>query len=350
MDAVFDWLYRAFVLGQLRFYNWLPAILLLGLPAILWAYFVFQKKRRWRVSYPITSVLARIPRVVRVRRPSRHLPMVLRLLVLALVVLAAMRPQMGKTHEKIRTQGVDIMLTLDISPSMMAQDFKPNRAEAAKVVLADFVRRNQNDRMGLVVFSGMAFTQCPMTTDTAILEEFVNQVQLGDVLESGTAIGDAIVTSVARFPDEHVPSKVMILLTDGEHNIGRFDPMTAARIANRMGVRIYTIGVGSRKPTPIPDPYAPGEYLRQFGELVYTRLDEETLKDVASLTGGRYYRAEDENALAAIYREIGQLETHEIESVKYTTYTDLFQWVVGTALVFLALELITRHLWGRVLP
>jgi Ca-activated chloride channel family protein len=201
------------------------------------------------------------------------------------------------------------------------------------------------------VFSGKAFTQCPLTTDTSILEEFISQVKIGDVLESGTAIGDAILTSVARFPDSEVPSRIMILLTDGEHNFGEFDPVTAARIAARVGVRIYTIGVGSKGGSPIPDPNEPGSFMRDmYGRVLYTKLDEETLRDVASLTGGRYYRAEDETALARIYDEIGRLETHEIESHRYTTYSELFQYVVAAALVLLALELVSRYAWGRVLP
>ena len=351
MEAIQDWIYRAFYAGQLRMYYYLPAVLLVAIPAIVWTYIVFQRKCRWRIRYPITSTLAMIPRIKRVHRPSRHFPLIFRLLVIALVVLAAMRPQMGKTREQITTHGIDIMLTLDISASMLAQDFEPNRIEAAKSVLADFVRRNQNDRMGLVVFSGMAFTQCPLTTDTAILGEFIQQVDVGDVLQSGTAIGDAIVTAVARFPDPDVPSRILILLTDGEHNVGEFDPQTAARIANRVGVRIYTIGVGSREATPIPDPTSPGSYMRDYwGRLVYTRLDEETLRDVARLTGGRYYRAEDENALARIYDEIGRLETHEIESQRYTTYTDLFQYVLGAALLIMVFEIVSRQVWGRVLP
>lgn len=351
MDALIDWIYRAFYADQLRLYYWMPAALLVAIPAILWAYYVFQRRRRWRIRYPVTSTVARIPQARRVGRFSRHFPVILRILVIALVILAAMRPQMGKTRERITTHGVDIMLTLDISPSMMAEDFEPNRAEAAKEVLKDFVRRNQNDRIGLVVFAGMAFTQCPLTTDTAILEEFIDQVQIGDVLQSGTAIGDAIVTATAKFPDPEVVSRVMILLTDGEHNVGEFNPETAARIANRMGVRIYTIGVGSREGTPIPDPNAPGQYVRDYwGRLVYTSLDEETLRQVASLTGGRYYRAEDEDALARIYEEIGRLETHEIESHRYTTFTDLFQYVLGAALVMIMLEMIVRQKWGRVLP
>ena len=350
MDIFYDWFYRAFVLGQFRFYNWLPSVLLVSVPIIIWTYIAFQKNRRWRLSYPITGILRDIPKVSKVQRPSRHLPFLFRLLVIALIVMAAMRPQMGKTREEIKTQGIDIMLTLDISPSMMAEDFRPNRVEAAKQVLADFVRRNVNDRMGLVVFSGMAFTQCPMTSDTLILEEFINQVQIGDVLEGGTAIGDAIITSVARFPDENVPSKVMVLTTDGEHNIGTYDPIFASRVANRKGVRIYTIGVGGPVPVTIPDPTFPGGVLMDQGQIVYTKLDEETLRDVASLTGGRYFRAEDEQALADIYDEIAQLETHEIEQNRYTTYTEAFQWVLAAALILLGIEFVSRQIWGRALP
>jgi Ca-activated chloride channel family protein len=190
-----------------------------------------------------------------------------------------------------------------------------------------------------------------MTTDTVILEEFISQVTIGDVTEYGTAIGDAILTGVARFPDEDVVSKVMILLTDGESNMGQYDPLTAARIAARDGVRIYTIGVGDPAGVPIPNPNRPGEFLRDWsGRLVYTTLDEAVLTDIARVTGGRYYRAEDETALARIYDEIGQLETHEIESHRYTTFTDLFQWLLGAALILMVLELVSRGIWGRVLP
>ena len=351
METLSDIFYRGLLSGQLRFYYMLPAILLVAVPLILWAYFAFLKTRRWRVKYPVTSALARIPRVQRIRRPSRHLPVLLRVLVLILVILAAMRPQMGMTQEKSTTEGIDIMLTLDISPSMLAQDFRPNRVEAAKEVLANFVRQNQNDRIGLVVFAGMAFTQCPLTTDTAILSEFIEQIEPGDVLQDGTAIGEAIVTSVARFPDQEIPGRIVILLTDGEHNWGQYNPDTAARIAARMGVRIYTIGVGGIDPEPIPDPTRPGSYIRNmYGQLVYTKLDEDTLRDVASLTGGRYYRATDETALERIYTEIAELETHEIESHKYTSYNELFQYVLGAALGFFFLELISKHIWGRVLP
>jgi Ca-activated chloride channel family protein len=351
METLRDIFFRGLISGQLKFAYWLPSLLLFAIPAIIGVYFAFLRSRRWRIRYPVTSILAQIPRVKRIRRPSRHLPLLLRLLVIALVVLAAMRPQMGKTQEKTTTRGVDIVLTLDISPSMMATDFTPNRAEAAKEVLRKFVMRNQNDRIGLVVFSGMAFTQCPMTADTAILEEFIEQVKIGDVLQDGTAIGEAIVTSVARFPDPDVPSKVIILTTDGEHNMPGYDPQTAARIAARQGVRIYTIGVGGLEPAPIPDPTNPGTFLRNiYGEVVKTRLDEDTLRDVANLTGGRYYRATDETALGQIYDEISQLETHEIESRRYTTYTELFQYALGAALILLVLELISRFTWGRVLP
>ena len=351
MDALYDWFYRAFVLGQFRFYDWMPGVLAIAIPAIIWAYILYQRRRKWHVTYSVTGILSSLPSVSRARRPSRHLAFIFRALVLLLIIMSAMRPQMGKTREEIKTHGIDIILTLDISPSMLAEDFSPNRLEAAKVVLADFVRQNQNDRMAFVVFAGKAFTQCPMTSDTLILEEFITQTQEGDIIEAGTAIGDAMMLSVARFPDEDVPGKVMILLTDGEHNMGSYDPEFAARVANRMGVRIYTIGVGSRGGAPIPDPNNSGGVLRlPNGQPVMTSLDEEPLRDVASLTGGRYFRAEDEEALAAIYAEIAQLETHEIESSRFTTYTDLFQYLIWAALLLMLFELLATHFWGRVLP
>ena len=350
MHDFLDLLYRAFIAGQMRFFFHLPAVLLLAIPAIIWAYFGFQKNRRWRVKYPIASVLAKIPAVKRLRRPSRHLPLIIRLLVIALVIAAAMRPQMGKTRETVKTQGIDIMLTLDISPSMLADDFRPTRVDAAKDVLTRFVQKNQNDRMGLVVFSGMAFTQCPMTADTAILQEFISQVKVGDVLQEGTAIGDAMLTAVSRFPDPNVPSRVIILTTDGENNVGTYDPLFAARVANRVGIKIYTIGVGSQTGRPIPDPSHPGQYITDRGIVMMTRLDEASLRDIASLTGGAYFRAEDENALASIYDQIGRLEKHEIESHRFTVYSELYQYVLGAALLLLLFELGSRFIWGKVLP
>jgi len=351
MGIIQDWIYRALVLDQLRFYYQLPAILFLSIPLILWIYIAYRRRRAWRIRYSVASLANKIPRVKRRWMPSRHLPLIFRLLVLSLIILAAMRPQMGKTHERITTQGIDIMMVLDISPSMLAEDFQPNRLEAAKEVLADFVGRNQNDRIGLVVFSGMAFTQCPITTDTVILEEFIMQIQIGDILEGGTAIGDAILTGVSRLREKDVPSRVMILLTDGEHNWGEYDPETSARIAAREGIRIYTIGVGSYDPTPIPDPEHPGQYLRNYyGGLLYTEIDEDSLQQIADLTGGRYYRAEDEEALANIYEEIGQLETTDIESYRYVTYSEIFQVFLILALILLALELVARFIWGRVIP
>jgi Ca-activated chloride channel family protein len=350
MHSILDFIHNAFVAGQMRFFFHLPAVLFLAIPAIIWAYFGFQKNRRWRIKYPIGSMLGKIPAVRRLRRPSRHLPLIIRLVVISLVIVAAMRPQMGKTRETVKTQGIDIMLTLDISPSMLADDFKPTRVDAAKDVLTKFVARNQNDRMGLVVFSGMAFTQCPMTADTAILEDFISQVKVGDVLQDGTAIGDAILTAVSRFPDPNVPSRVIILTTDGENNVGQYDPMFAAKVANRVGVKIYTIGVGSPSGMPIPDPSHPGQYLVNNGMVMMTRLDEDSLRDIANLTGGAYFRAADENALAQIYDKIGKLEKHEIESHKYTVYSELYQYVLGAALIFLLFELGSRFIWGKVLP
>jgi Ca-activated chloride channel homolog len=350
MHNILDFLYRAFVAGQLRFFFHLPAVLFLAIPAIVWAYFGFLKNRRWRIKYPVAPILAKIPAVKRLRKPSRHLPLIIRLLVITLVIFAAMRPQMGKTRETVKTQGIDIMLTLDISPSMLAADFLPTRVDAAKDVLTKFVQKNQTDRMGLVVFSGMAFTQCPMTSDTAILEEFISQVKVGDVLQDGTAIGDAILTSVSRFPDPDAPSRIIILTTDGENNVGQYDPMFAARVANRVGIKIYTIGVGSQKGIPIPDPSKPGQYITDRGVVMMTKLDEASLRDIANLTGGTYFRAEDNNALAAIYDEISRLEKHEIESHRFIVYSELYQYVLGAALVCLLLELLSRFVWGKVLP
>jgi Ca-activated chloride channel family protein len=230
------------------------------------------------------------------------------------------------------TEGIDIVLLLDVSGSMVAEDFTPNRIGAAKQVAEDFIDGRQNDRIGLVIFSGVSFTQCPLTTDYGVLKNLLHQVKNGMVVD-GTAIGMAIANGVNRLKDSKAKSKVMILLTDGVNNRGEIDPITAAKIAATYGVRIYTVGVGAQgeAPYPVQTPFG----IRR--QLIPVDLDEKGLSTIAEMTGGKYFRATDNDKLKAIYKEIDKLERTKIEVTAYKRYTELFNtWLMlGFACVLL---------------
>ncbi len=293
------------------------------------------------------SLLARRPRIrfssldrVRGARPSsrriaRHLEAVLRLVAVTLLLLALARPQAGARDVRVTTEGVDILIALDVSGSMQAIDFEPNnRLEAAKIVAADFIRGRQSDRLGLVIFAGISFVQCPLTLDYDVLISLMDDVQIG-MVEDGTAIGMAIVNCVNRLKESDAESKVAILLTDGVNNTGRIDPATAAQLAKTVGLRFYTIGVGQRGEAlfPVQDPVFGRRLVRQK-----TEIDEETLMRIADETGGRYFRATDTDALRAIFEEIGEMERTKIESTEYINYSDLFAWFLLPGALVLLIE------------
>jgi Ca-activated chloride channel family protein len=257
------------------------------------------------------------------------------------------RPQSGEKGEEILTEGVDIILAIDVSSSMKAEDFKPkNRLHVAKQVVADFIRGRKNDRLGMVVFAAKSFTQCPLTLDYGILLSFLDQIDIG-MIEDGTAIGMALATCVNRLRDSDAKSKVVILLTDGINNRGEIDPITAAKTAKAMGVKIYTIGAGKRGSAlyPVDDPIFGRRYVRMPVE-----IDEETLQEIARLTGGRYYRATDGEALANIYREIGEMEKTEIKTKEYIRYTELFWYFLLPAMVLLGAEIVLANTRFRKIP
>ena len=261
----------------------------------------------------------------------RHVPFWLRNLALTAFIIAFARPQSGVTGEDVRTEGIDILMVLDLSSSMLAEDLEPNRIEAAKRAASEFVKGRRNDRIGLVVFAGQAYTQCPLTLDYQILESLLTDLEVG-LIEDGTAIGMGLATAVNRLGESEARSKVVILLTDGRNNRGEIDPVTAAQLAQTLGLRVYSIAVGTHGEArfPIDDPVFGRRYVRMRVE-----IDEETLKKVADLTGGRYFRATDSDSLQEIYREIDQLEKTEIEVEKYTRYGELFPYplALGFALV-----------------
>lgn len=280
-------------------------------------------------------------------RQLRHSLFVLRLLAVALLIIAFARPQSGQKESEVQTEGVDIILAMDISSSMLAEDFKPkNRLEAAKVVAADFIKGRQNDRIGLVVFAAQSFTQCPLTLDYGIVLRFLEEIKTG-MIDDGTAIGMAIGNCVNRLKDSKAKSKVVILLTDGQNNRGELDPVTAAKVAQAFKIRIYTIGAGKRGEAlyPVDNPVFGRSYQR-----VRVEIDEELLTQVADITGGQYFRATDETSLEQIYAEIGEMEKTKIEVKEYTRYSEMFLPYALAALILLLLEIVLANTKFRKIP
>ena len=275
----------------------------------------------------------------------RHVPFILRMIVIALLVVGFARPRSASENETRFTEGIDIAMLLDISGSMLAEDFKPNRIEAAKQVAADFIDGRVTDRIGLVIFAGQSFTQCPMTTDYRVLKNLLRQVKPG-MVEDGTAIGLAIAQGVNRLKDSKAKSKVMILLTDGVNNKGEIDPITAAQIAETFGIRIYTIGVGTigEAPYPVQTPFG----IRY--QNVPVDVDEKTLQQIAIMTKGQYFRATNNRSLKAIYDEIDDMEKTRIEVKSYRSYSELFYGWVFAGVGALILEFALSGTLLRKLP
>ena len=281
-------------------------------------------------------------------RKYRHILFVLRVIAVGLLIVAFARPQSGSTEEEIITEGIDIVLAMDISSSMKAEDLARgrNRLDVAKEVAKEFIGGRNNDRIGMVVFSGKSFTQCPLTLDYGILLNFLDQIYIG-MVEDGTAIGMAIANCVNRLRDSKAKSKVVILLTDGRNNRGELDPITAANVAETMGVRIYTIGAGKRgkAPYPIDDPFLGRRY-----QYVQIDIDEDVLKKSASSTDGQYFKARHKVSLERIYQEIGEMEKTKIEVKEFTRYTELFVNFLFAAIGVLLLEIILANTRFRKIP
>jgi len=269
----------------------------------------------------------------------RHYPVLTRPIAFALLIIALARPQSSMSWEDVVTEGIDIIIALDISGSMLAEDLKPNRLKAAKKVAIDFISERPNDRIGLVVYSGESFTQCPLTIDHDVLKNLFAEIRNG-MVEDGTAIGDGLATAVNRLKDSDAKSKVIILLTDGQQTAGSIPPLTAGEIAKQFDVRVYTIGVGTigEAPYPFKTPFGTTQY-----QNVPVKIDEKTLKGVASITGGAYFRATDNESLAAIYEEIDELERTKIEVTQYRKKSEkFFPWAL-LAIGFLMLEFGLKH-------
>jgi len=261
----------------------------------------------------------------------------------ALIVMALARPQLKETTVERNAEGIDIMLVLDISTSMRAEDLKPNRLNAARNVADNFISKRNSDRIGLVVFAGQSFTVCPLTLDYSLVSRLLSDIQMG-IVDDGTAIGMGIASAVNRLKDSKAESKVIILLTDGENNAGQIDPVTAADLAVTYGIKIYTIGVGSRgtAPYPVQDPIFGKRY-----QNVKVNIDEEMMTEIANMTGGEYFRATDTEKLQAIYSQIDELEKTEVEEMIFTDFEDLYAQFLIPGITLLVLGIISDKILFR---
>jgi len=321
-----------------------PAVLLLlgFVPLVVWV--ITRRSRHGAIRYSAVDdvVAAGGGRSAWARR----VPLALRALALMAFVVALARPQTGITSESLLTEGIDIVLVLDVSTSMLAEDLEPNRLVAAKAVASEFVSGRRNDRLGLVAFAGDAFTQAPLTFDYGVVRSLIDELDVG-MIEDGTAVGMGLATAVKRLQSSQAESRVIVLLTDGSNNRGEIGPITAARMAQALGMRVYTIGAGSQGTArvPVPDPLGGTRYATMRVD-----VDEPTLREVAELTGGRYFRATDTESLTAIYAEIDELERTEVEIERFTQYGEEFALPLGIGFLLLMMELALSNTVLRKLP
>ena len=275
----------------------------------------------------------------------RHVPSILRIFALVMIIIAIARPRSSEQMEKIDTEGIDIVLAMDVSPSMLARDLTPDRISASKDIAIEFISQRPSDRMGIVVFAGESFTQCPLTTDRASLINLMKEVQT-DLIEDGTAIGNGLATAVARMKDSDAKSRVVVLLTDGVNNRGEISPQMAAEIAKTYGVRVYTIGVGKEGMAPYPVQTPWGIEVQN----VQVEIDEALLSEIAESTGGRYFRATDNTKLAEIYGEINKMEKAKTTVDSFPVYQEKFGMFALLALLALLAELFMNWFVIRRLP
>ncbi len=331
-------------LTNIQFYNPELLLLLLLLPLLVYWYL---RRRRERYATIRMSTLSALSDVNSWRGRLRAALPILRALAFVALVVALARPREMRQEEEVKAEAIDIVLVMDLSSSMLAQDFEPDRLEVSKKVAAEFVDKRAYDRIGLAVFAGEAFTQCPLTTDHRIVKGFLRELQCG-LLEDGTAIGEGLATAVNRLRESEAKSKVVILLTDGVNNAGYIKPLTAAEIAEEFGVKVYTVGVGSTGDALTPvSRRSDGRYV--FG-LARVEIDEALLQQIAQQTGGRYFRATSAETLQQIYAEIDQLEKTEIDVTVYRRYSEYFHVFVGWGLLFLVLEIVLRYTFLRTIP
>ena len=322
------------------YYLWLLTLLVPMIGYYVWR--TLQGGAAIRISS--VAGVVRAPKTVRYY--LRHLPFALRAAAFALLVVALARPQDVEQNVRTNTEGIDIMLAIDVSVSMLARDFKPDRITAAKEVAGSFIADRYGDRIGLVAFAGEAFTQSPLTTDQSTLQTLLARIRSG-LIEDGTAIGNGLATAINRLRESEAKSKVIILLTDGVNNRGEIAPLTAAEIAKAQGIRVYTIGVGTEGMAPYPA-------IDMFGNITFVNqkveIDEKTLTAISDMTGGKYFRATDKAKLKAIYDEINQLEKSKVEVTEHVSYHELYLAWVLAALGLLLAEFLLANLVLKRIP
>ncbi|MBK7667822.1 MAG: VWA domain-containing protein [Sphingobacteriaceae bacterium] len=319
--------------------------LFLLLPVMIVWYFIKLKKYEGEVHFSSFDNFKGIKTSLKAR--LRHLVLVMRLMGVSLIILALARPQSRSSWKDIKTEGIDIVISMDISLSMLAKDFKPNRLEVAKEVIIDFIDARPNDKIGLVIFSGEAFTQCPLTVDHKILKNMFPDIKAG-MLDQGTAIGLGLADAVARIKDSKAKSKVIILISDGVSNVGEIAPMTAGEIAKTYGLRVYTIGVGTKGKALQPVAMYPNGQLEY--DYVDVEIDEEVMTKIANMTGGKYFRATNKESLSSIYKEIDKLEKTIISEKSFSNKAEHFLPLGIGALISLLLEFILKRIVFKSAP
>jgi Ca-activated chloride channel homolog len=317
--------------------------LLILIPLLAGFYFLYLLRKKPVVHYSSLSNFKGVRKTMRQR--LLHLPVILRLLAISVFIVAMARPQSTSKSQSVNSEGIDIILCMDISGSMLAEDFKPNRIEASKKVALDFIEGRENDRVGLVIFSGESFTQCPITTDHAVIKNLFKSVNSG-LLVDGTAIGEGLATAVSRLKDSKAKSKVVILLTDGVNNAGSVAPATAGEIAKTFGIKVYTIGVGTNG-------YAPYPVKTPFGiqyQNMEVQIDEDVLRQIAAETGGKYFRATDNSKLKQVYADIDRMEKTIIEVTEFRKKGEEFLPLVIAGLLLLLAEGFSRFTFLKSIP
>jgi len=321
---------------------------LLGLVGMPFLFFWYLKNGRHKEASIRYSNIEFIPNVAIQRGERRALGLILtKLIIITLMLFALARPRISDTILETNVEVVDILLVIDQSSSMLAQDFKPNRLEAAKVVAQSFIKAREGDRLGLIVFAGESYIQCPITRDVDILTDFTRQIEIVDKEHDGTAIGMAIATAINRLRDSDAASRVAILLSDGSNNAGELDPITAAELANTFGIRFYTVAAGTHgmAPYPVTDIFG-----RKTIQNIQVDVDETTLKEIATITGGKFFRATDNESLQQVYSEINKLERTEIEVMEYQNFAELYSWfTIPAALLSLTFLFSTRGIFAKFL-
>lgn len=321
-----------------------PALLwLLVIPALMLVHYIYIELSGRRPHLRVPDVKFWKAGGRSVLGVIRHMPFLLRTIALVMIIIAIARPRSSIKMDKIDTEGIDIVLAMDVSTSMLARDFTPDRISAAKDIAIEFISQRPSDRMGIVVFAGESYTQCPLTTDRATLINLMKEIETG-LIEDGTAIGNGLATAVARMQNSDAKSRVVILLTDGVNNSGEITPQTAADIAKTYGIRVYTIGVGANGTAPYPVMTPWGVQMQN----VEVEIDENLLKNIAETTGGRYFRATDNTKLSEIYSEINKMEKARTTIDSFPIYKELFTGFALIALACLLLEVLISFILRRL--